>query len=72
LNFFSAVHLDNDLRYIPRFSPRKCAQLVFCDLSTPKKGLREFSVYDDIRAKLAARGVPRLTRAGRPHFPEDF
>jgi hypothetical protein len=23
LNFFPAVHLDNDLRYIPRFSPRR-------------------------------------------------
>lgn len=40
-------------------SPQKSAQLVFCDLSTPKKGQqREFSVYDDIRAKLIARGVP--------------
>jgi len=36
--------------------PQKCAQLVFCDLSTPKPG--QFSVYDDIRAKLVARGVP--------------
>ena len=40
-------------------SPLKSAQLVFCDLSTPKKGQqREFSVYDDIRAKLIARGIP--------------
>lgn len=40
-------------------SPQKSAQLVFCDLSTPKKGQqREFSVYDDIRAKLIARGIP--------------
>ena len=39
-------------------TPQKSAQLVFCDLSTPKKGLREFSVYDDIRAKLVARGIP--------------
>lgn len=37
---------------------QKSAQLVFCDLSTPKEGQREFSVYDDIRAKLIARGVP--------------
>lgn len=39
-------------------SPQKSAQLVFCDLSTPKKGQRDFSVYDDIRQKLIARGVP--------------
>ena len=39
-------------------TPQKCAQLVFCDLSTPKQGQREFSVYDDIRAKLIARGIP--------------
>lgn len=39
-------------------TPQKCAQLVFCDLSTPKPSQREFSVYDDIRAKLVARGIP--------------
>ncbi len=39
-------------------APKKCAQLVFCDLSTPKNGQREFSVYDDLRAKLVARGIP--------------
>ncbi len=39
-------------------APQKSAQLVFCDLSTPKKGKREFSVYTDIREKLVARGVP--------------
>ena len=35
----------------------KAAQLVFCDLSTPK-GDGKFNVYDDIRAKLIERGVP--------------
>lgn len=35
----------------------KLAQLVFCDLSTPKADGR-FNVYDDIRAKLIKRGVP--------------
>jgi hypothetical protein len=39
-------------------APRKSAQLVFCDLSTPKKGTPEFSVYDDIRGKLVAGGIP--------------
>ncbi len=33
------------------------AQLVFCDLSTPTGG-KGFSVYEDMRDKLAARGVP--------------
>lgn len=38
----------------------KLTQLVFCDMSTPKtKGEKaEFSVYDDIRAKLIALGIP--------------
>jgi hypothetical protein len=32
--------------------------MVFCDLSTPKVEGRGFSVYQDIKAKLVARGVP--------------
>lgn len=32
-------------------------QLVFCDLSTPK-GDGKFNVYDDIKAKLIAKGIP--------------
>ena len=36
--------------------PQRSAQLVFCDLSTPKAGV--FNVYDDIRKKLIAVGVP--------------
>ncbi|MDD3229307.1 MAG: N-6 DNA methylase [Oscillospiraceae bacterium] len=35
---------------------QRSAQLIFCDLSTPKPGT--FNVYDDIRDKLVARGVP--------------
>lgn len=34
---------------------KKLTQLIFCDMSTPSK---EFNVYDDIKAKLAARGIP--------------
>ena len=41
----------------------RLTQLVFCDISTPKgtKGLdaAEFNVYDDIRGKLIAMGVPK-------------
>ena len=33
-------------------------QLVFCDLSTPK-GDGKFNVYDDIKAKLIAQGIPQ-------------
>ncbi|MCX6917458.1 MAG: DEAD/DEAH box helicase family protein [Verrucomicrobia bacterium] len=36
---------------------KRLAQLVFCDLSTPTGG-RGFSVYEDMREKLMARGVP--------------
>ncbi len=36
---------------------QRSAQLVFCDLSTPT-GTKEFSVYEDMRDKLIARGVP--------------
>ena len=37
--------------------PQKGAQLVFCDLSTPH-GDNSFNVYDDIKQKLMAQGVP--------------
>jgi hypothetical protein len=36
---------------------KRSAQLVFCDLSTPTGG-KGFSVYEDMRDKLAAQGVP--------------
>ena len=32
-------------------------QLLFCDLSTPKND-RTFSVYNDVRDKLIAKGIP--------------
>ena len=35
----------------------KAAQLIFCDLSTPKND-GTFNVYDDMREKLIARGIP--------------
>ena len=37
--------------------PQKGAQLVFCDLSTPR-GDGSFNVYDDIKQKLMAQGIP--------------
>ena len=38
---------------------QKSAQLIFCDLSTPK-GDGTFNVYEDIRDKLMAKGVPEI------------
>ena len=36
----------------------RLTQMVFCDLSTPKVEGHGFSVYQDVKAKLVARGVP--------------
>jgi len=47
-------------------SDKSLAQLVFCDLSVPTGG-RGFSVYEDMRDKLLARGVP----AGEMEFIQD-
>lgn len=39
---------------------QRSTQLVFCDLSTPtSKTAGEFNVYDDIRSKLIAKGIPK-------------
>jgi hypothetical protein len=48
---------DNIFRIWEESSDKKSAQLVFCDLSTPK-GEDEFSVYTDIRKKLIEKGIP--------------
>lgn len=40
-----------------RTAEKRSTQMIFCDLSTPK-GDGVFSVYDDIRSKLLAMGVP--------------
>ena len=40
-----------------RTAEKRSTQMIFCDLSTPK-GEGVFSVYDDIRSKLLAMGVP--------------
>ena len=36
----------------------RSTQLIFCDLSTPKND-GSFNVYDDVREKLVAKGIPR-------------
>lgn len=52
-------------------TPQKGAQLVFCDLSTPQPGSRRFSVYDDVRDKLLARGIPANEVAFIQDYNED-
>ena len=37
---------------------KRSTQLIFCDLSTPKNN-GTFNVYDDVREKLVAKGIPR-------------
>ncbi len=49
--------VDNIYRIWEETADKKSAQLVFCDLSTPKND-GTFSVYDDIRKKLVERGIP--------------
>ena len=49
--------VDNVYRIWEEHEGTKAAQLIFCDLSTPKND-GTFNVYDDIREKLIARGVP--------------
>ena len=49
--------IDNVYRIWEEHADTKAAQLLFCDLSTPKND-GSFNVYDDIREKLIARGVP--------------
>ena len=49
--------IDNVYRIWEEHADTKATQLLFCDLSTPKND-GTFNVYDDIREKLIARGVP--------------
>lgn len=50
--------VDNIHRIWTETADKKSTQLVFCDLSTPKKD-GSFNTYDDIRNKLIKRGVPK-------------
>ena len=50
--------VDNAFKVWKESAPDKGTQLIFCDLSTPKAD-GTFNVYDDVREKLVARGVPR-------------
>ena len=48
---------DNVFDIWQRTAEQKSTQLVFCDLSTPH-GDGKFNVYDDLRDKLIAKGIP--------------
>ena len=50
--------VDNAFKVWEESASDKGTQLIFCDLSTPKAD-GTFNVYDDVREKLVARGVPR-------------
>ena len=50
--------MENILRIYKEGDAQKLTQLVFCDLSTPH-GDGSFNVYDDIRDKLIASGIPK-------------
>ena len=55
------------LRIWQETATERSAQLVFCDLSTPTAG-QDFSVYEDMHAKLLAQGIPASEMA----FIQDF
>jgi len=52
-----SVCCENVFRIWEHHTPTRQAQLIFCDLSTPKTD-GTFSVYNDIKEKLVAKGVP--------------
>ncbi len=49
--------VENAFEIWERTRQDKSAQMIFCDLSTPKAGV--FNVYDDVREKLVAVGIPK-------------
>ena len=49
--------IDNVHRIWTDYADTKAAQLIFCDISTPKSD-GSFNIYDDIRQKLVQRGIP--------------
>ena len=50
--------VSNVLRIWEEGKEQRLTQLLFCDLSTPK-GDGQFNVYDDVKKKLLAAGVPK-------------
>ncbi len=56
-NSKAAKCAENVFEIWQRTAPERSTQMIFCDLSTPKDN-GEFSVYNDIRDKLLALGIP--------------
>ena len=56
-NSKASVCVEKAFEIWEKTTDKKSAQLIFCDLSTPK-GDGTFNVYEDIRNKLVAKGVP--------------
>ena len=56
-NSKSTTCVDKAFEIWEETKEQKSAQLIFCDLSTPK-GDGTFNVYEDIRGKLIEKGVP--------------
>ena len=56
-NSKSSVCVEKAFEIWEKTADKRSAQLIFCDLSTPK-GDGTFNVYEDIRDKLIAKGVP--------------
>ena len=56
-NSKSSVCVEKAFQIWEQTADKRSAQLIFCDLSTPK-GDGTFNVYEDIRDKLIAKGVP--------------
>ena len=52
------VCINNVFDIYKKTDERKSTQLIFCDFSTPKSD-GSFNLYDDIRNKLIAKGVPK-------------
>ncbi len=57
-NSKAATCVDKAFEIWEETKEQKSAQLIFCDLSTPK-GDGTFNVYEDIRDKLIEKGVPK-------------
>ena len=56
-NSKAAACVENAYKIWESTKERKSAQMIFCDLSTPK-GDGTFNVYEDIRDRLVKKGVP--------------
>lgn len=52
------VCINNVFDIYKKTDERKSTQLIFCDFSTPKS-YGSFNLYDDIRNKLIAKGIPK-------------